>query len=629
MGSVLVLLYLSYPHFTEADNSAPPVAVAETAQTITIDNGTIIVEFSRAKGQITAIRYRHGGEITEMANTMYTSYSAGPADVPAAKPATPEAADGDSAKSKEAAPRPGAVTAPRAALRVARKDPDAAEVVMEFGPTPSYPFHTETHYVIPHGASGFYAYQIYKHAADQPAAFLGEARFVIKGKPGTELYTNHVVDADRMGPFPASPVVRKVMDASFLHEDGTIYTKYNNSAFMADHYVHGMAGHGLGIWMVNATNEYVNGGPVKQELTVHEDNTLLNMLEGAHFGGGVLRVEAGEDWTKFYGPFFVYVNSGPSIEALYKDALRQDDEERAKWPYAWVNRDSEYPVRRGTVSGTLRLSDSKSAEGAWVILAAPGGDWTQQGKGYEFWSQAGKDGAFQIPKVRPGSYTLYAYGADQFDQFQKDNITVESGKTTDLKDVTWQTITHGRRLWQIGKPDRSTREFREGDNVRHWANYMRYQADFPDDVTYVIGKSREERDWNFAQWTWYAKKPHWTIQFDLPAKISGKATLTLGFASSNPVQGSHTNLQVGVNGTPVDVLQLPKSGAAAYRSGGQDSLYQVRYITFDAALLKPGVNEITLGHKDAEPFPTPEIQMHGQVGEVMYDALRLEIQETK
>jgi rhamnogalacturonan endolyase len=195
--------------------------------------------------------------------------------------------------------------------------------------------------------------------------------------------------------------------------------------------------------------------------------------------------------------------------------------------------------------------------------------------------------------------------------------------------VDWKPVTHGRTLWQIGSPDRSSAEFHAGSDVRHWANYMRYPAEFPDDVTFTIGKSHEASDWNFAQWTWYSKKPYWAIDFDLPKSLAGKATLTLGFASANPVQGHHTNLQVKVNGTLVDTVHLVKAGAAAYRSGGVDSLYQLSYVTFDAALLKAGRNEITLGHAEAQPFPSRDEQMRGQVGEVMYDAIRLEVQEQK
>lgn len=281
-------------------------------------------------------------------------------------------------------------------------------------------------------------------------ATIGEARFVIKGLPGTSVFTDHVVDAQRVGPVNTSPVTQQVSDATFLLQDGTIYTKYDNTAFMGEHFVHGMTGHGLGLWIINASNELVNGGPLKQELTVHADNTLLNMLQGAHFGSGVLNFKAGETWTKFYGRCFIYMNNGANTQAMYQDALKRTDLERAHWPYAWVNHPA-YSTGRGSVSGQIKLTDGTSAAGAWIVLAAPQtaeADWPLQGKGYQFWTKAGPDGTFTIPKVGPGTYTLYATGANQFEQFHQDGVTVQAGSATQLSVLNWQTVAHGKTLWR-------------------------------------------------------------------------------------------------------------------------------------------------------------------------------------
>jgi hypothetical protein len=51
----------------------------------------------------------------------------------------------------------------------------------------------------------------------------------------------------------------------------------------------------------------------------------------------------------------------------------------------------------------------------------------------------------------------------------------------------------------------------------------------------------------------------------------------------------------------------------------------VRTLRFDAALLRPGMNEITLGHAEARPFPG-DGNVRGPVGQVMYDAIRLEVE---
>jgi rhamnogalacturonan endolyase len=337
------------------------------------------------------------------------------------------------------------------------------DIAIEGGPTTLFPFRTEVHFVLPRGESGFYAYAIYEHGAGMPAATIGQTRFTIKGVPGTRLFTDHVVDDRRMGPYPASPIVRQVMDATFLLEDGTVYTKYNNTAFMADHHLHGMTGHGLGLWMITPSNDYVNGGPLKQELTVHKDNVLLAMLQGAHFGSGELTFADGEEWTKFYGPVFVYCNSGATTADMYADAKQRAHREMSLWPYQWVD-NADYPLHRGTVKGRIALTDGASTEGAWIVLAATGGDWPLQGKGYQFWTKAGKNGEFTIEKVRPGTYTLYACGANQFDQFHHEGVAVSASATTDLGKLDWKPVKHGRTIWQIGTADRSTQEYKNGES---------------------------------------------------------------------------------------------------------------------------------------------------------------------
>ena len=71
------------------------------------------------------------------------------------------------------------------------------------------------------------------------------------------------------------------------------------------------------------------------------------------------------------------------------------------------------------------------------------------------------------------------------------------------------------------------------------------------------------------------QEPYWTIQFETEQALTGKATLTLGFVSANPPRGGRTNLQVKVNGKEVEVVHLPKTGTAGYRSGSSDSVYHV------------------------------------------------------
>jgi hypothetical protein len=86
-------------------------------------------------------------------------------------------------------------------------------------------------------------------------------------------------------------------------------------------------------------------------------------------------------------------------------------------------------------------------------------------------------------------------------------------------------------------------------------------------------------------------------------------------------------LEVRLNGQAIGgIIKLKKSGAAGYRSAGQDSLYQVVYLPFDASLIKAGTNQMTLGLVGAAPFADPQNARPARIGDVMYDAIRLELQ---
>ena len=347
------------------------------------------------------------------------------------------------------------------------------------------------------------------------------------------------------------------------------------------------------------------------------------MLQGNHFGGPNMEIAADQEWHRFYGPALVYFNQGPTVDAMWADAKQKGLAEEARWPYAFVQ-NADYPLDRGTVSGQLKLTDGGSAQGAWVVLGAPGDpDWCMSATGYMFWTKAGPDGRFTIPKVRPGHYTLFATGGNQFEDFLKSDITVTSGPN-ELGTLAWTPVVHGRTLWQIGVPDRSSQEFANGRDVRHYTNYLRYAEKFPEDVTFTIGRSKESEAWNFALWGWYVKQPYWAVRFDEPGAQHGRATLTLAFAAFDYPRG----LTVRLNGRDIGPVQLKKSGMAAYRCGGQDSLRQTVYMPFDASLIQAGTNELQLVLNGAVPFSATSTAAPNAIGAVMYDALRLEVDST-
>jgi len=166
---------------------------------------------------------------------------------------------------------------------------------------------------------------------------------------------------------------------------GQYEDKYKYSADFGDERVWGWSsvgtgGKNIGLWNVLASTEYYNGGPMKRELMSHIGTTILNMLNGSHFGGGTDGSwNAGEAWTKVSGPYFIYCNNitnaitatNTAAQALYSDAVAQAAAEASAWPYFWFTNANYAPASgRGVVAGQMVINDTynpnASASNLWV-----------------------------------------------------------------------------------------------------------------------------------------------------------------------------------------------------------------------------------------------------------------------
>ncbi len=486
--------------------SVAAVKAFENDKTITVGNGLIEFVMDKGTGRVTSLKGMVKGEMTELGEgtgkTIYMHYiDAGP--------------DG-----KTIAGNP----VQEGMVRLVGNSPEEADVMAGTMPTADVPFQIEWHLILRRGESGIYSYLSYRHGKEMGAANFVQAGFVVRGVSGQELFTHYVVDDNRSVPYPATRILKELQDTTWLYEGGIVQAKYDYCIFTSENAVFGMAGdHGVGMWMLMPSWEYENGGPLHQELSVHQGplptgvqtNIMQWIVQGEHFWRPRgLPVKANEEWSRFYGPMFIYINQGENTASLWEDAKKREKQEEVRWPYDFIH-ETDYPLVRGTVVGRVHLADGESVKGAWVVLTAEGEeDWAMSSKGYEFWTKEDSVGRFSIGKVRPGKYRIFVSGGDQFEDFHEDGVKVQAGNETDLGTLEWKPLTHGKKLWEIGVADRSTHEFKRGDDVRHYDNYIRYLTDFSNDVNFVIGKSKEQEDWNFAQWGWYAKHPYWSVVFD-------------------------------------------------------------------------------------------------------------------
>jgi rhamnogalacturonan endolyase len=247
--------------------------------------------------------------------------------------------------------------------------------------------------------------------------------------------------------------------------------------------------------------------------------------------------------------------------------------------------------------------------------------------------------------------------------FAQANITVEAGKPLDLGGLEWKPVRYGQQLWDIGYPDHTGGKFFKGDGSNYWlwGWNMRYALLFPNDITYTIGQSNYHKDWFFEEvphaldlsfvnpeakdpanqrFGWVkaftlAEYPQtntsgpwrlwgrgrdttWTIKFNLDHPVQGVAAFRVALAGVNTIR----QLAVGINGRSAgaiggggpDNAALITTNSIRYNS--DQGLAQLRTLKFDAALLKPGENSMTL------TVPGGDLQSG-----VVWDYLRLELNQ--
>lgn len=481
---------------------------------------------------------------------------------------------------------------------VARQSDDLVEVIYR---QISFRDHLlwEVGYIVRQGICGYYTYATVKN--DGPNG-LHEARIVHRLNP--RIFNYAWVSDDNQGVQPSTESLKnplqKIQDATFLLSDSTIYTKYDYCNYVKDDALHGMMGDNFGAWLITPSFEWVNGGVNKQELTVHGDNRsplILQMFQSQHFGSGTTYFKEGQQ--KMYGPALVYFNKG-TREGMIADAKQLRDKERSAYPYQWMKHEA-FSLKRGMVTGSVNLDKTYGTTRFQVVLAQPGGDFTQQGNDYQYWAETDEKGNFTIAHVRPGNYTLYAYAlnGEATGQLAKDGIIVKAGLNK-LGTITWDLPKYGTTLWRIGDADHRSAGFRLSDHRRQYGMFK----EVPDSITYIIEESTPSNDWYYAQ----TKNGKWNIVFNLDETYKNPLRLTI--ATAGAANGSRA--RVFVNGRRIgEVKTVNDSGI--YRSAQQSG--QPGLFTFDIKpeLFKKGKNTITLNVYNIK-----------HVGGIMYDCIKLE-----
>jgi rhamnogalacturonan endolyase len=504
---------------------------------------------------------------------------------------------------------------------------------------PGLNYDLEIRYTLSSADRGLYTYAIFSHQAGYAKTQVGESRY--GAKLNAAVFDWMSIDARRNLLMPTgadwdhgSPLnMKEARRLTTGIYKGRAEHKYDYSAIQSQIPAFGWSStkEHLGFFLINPSMEFLSGGPTKVELTGHLDDndggdpTILDYWRGTHYGGSILPLAEGEAWTKVVGPILIYIPQAQTPYAMFQDALTQARKEAAKWPYEWVQ-GVDYPNKsqRATVSGQITLLDpnAKALPNLWVGLAEPdanGMTWQNDAKHYEFWERGAADGRFTIPNVRAGTYELHALADGVLGEYSKAYITVAPGAKVDLGKLEWKPVRYGRQLWEIGIPNRSGSEFFKGDDYSRWGWYLEYPKLFPNDVHYTVGKSDHRKDWFFEQVPHAAGENDgtgrgngaattWTINFPLASAVTGKGILRLAITGVGA-----RRIDVAINGKPAGVVDGLVYNATINRDGIQGHWVE-KDVTFDAALMLAGDNELTL-----------TIPAGGLTSGIIYDYLRLEL----
>jgi rhamnogalacturonan endolyase len=308
---------------------------------------------------------------------------------------------------------------------------------------------------------------------------------------------------------------------------------------------------------------------------------------------------------------------------------------------------------RGTLKATISLP--QGATNALAVLSLNGSDFqdnNKDGKAYQYWADISDSGSVTIPSIKAGTYRLTIY--------EQDGVQIKAGSVATLS-ATWVAESAGTELWRIGTPDKSSGEFRHGNekDTTHSLQPRQYRLywavhdfvkDFPNGVKYKVGTS-SLRDLNYVHWSvfggkanylrkdpYYQNVNNWTLSFDLTqAQIANKsqATFTIQLAGVKTSAGNNDAAAAGkpwndlpynviVNGKQLETWTIPSmhSSSCAVRSASSCRTTGKK-LTFPASQLKAGNNEFVLS-LPARATASEDAELPESVY-LQYDAMRLEV----
>jgi hypothetical protein len=552
--SATTLVPLIQPVSATASTAEPPL-VTETDAEIIVDNGVVRLTVNRSSGRMTGLVYDGVNMVGRGNYDMNTVRDGAGLPLP---------------------PADNGVTV--------RREQDFVDIAFRHSPSGDMPCWLIRHYIVRTGEAGVHLAYSYDHPAELHGFRTDQHRYVFYTAGDT--FTHASVPDDVIGTpwreaaarMPTAGELSRapmVMDATYdLEGTGSSYprrhyTKYDWAVYMKEHSLHGLYGNGYGMWAALPNLESFTGGPVRQDLILHQTSggpVLLVEPHATHYGAPPVSVKAGQAWQKTYGPYFVYLNKGADPRAMRRDATRQARFDAHADFYDRLAVEGWTPTaERSRVRGKAQIPGVPNLTGAVAVLSDNRVEMQRTVLGYNYWADIEEGGQFALDNVRPGTYRLTIYGDGVWGEYVIDDVEVGAGQDVQLGRMVWQPESHGQSVFQIGSPNRTSVEYRNGRDFRQYGLYTTFHEDFPEGVTYIVGKSTAAA-WNYIQYqrAYAVEAPEGTV---VPENAEGIRLFDFGSTGSPVAQGYERVAQNTMYGSGAG---FGLDRVVGYRDRGQD-----------------------------------------------------------
>ncbi len=485
--------------------------------------------------------------------------------------------------------------------------PGEVQYVYTFPAGGAAPLQWQEIYVLRRGDHGFYIYYRLKNMTGKAmpnSIYPGNIQsialeFNMLIAVTRRLFTTKMLNDNLRGPtsfgFPRQNYLQypDIYQATWRLPNGEVDAKHEWNNYEQMSHVLGLAGPKYGFWVIFPSYSFLDGTEPTLEMNGFVGPLFIVSMDKKYYVPTAEYV--GAHFEKTYGPMFIYLHRAPNTDANWIAAKREALIQQAQWPCKWVRNKAYH--QRGAVSGRVKISTGQSAKHTWVILARPPkqvpadlyGDWLRNINPYMYWTQASARGLYSIKHIEPGRYDLFVWKSGVLGEARKNGIVIGNHQTVALGTTELTPLSYGKTVWQIGEPNRTVTEFRNGGNFHIWENYLRYGMDFPHGVNYTIGKSTASRDWNYLQPAivqGHRNPTTWNIRFHLKKIPAGHPVLSVICG------GRFAWLNVFANGRLIGHIHT-SIGLQFVRTAPYGELI-IKNIRFPRDLLEKGNNVISL-----------------------------------